>query len=144
MALAVALVAFHGLTGPQLAAIQLTNISDGKLTLGEKTIPLAKPVLTRLTAYLDYRARNWPSTLNPHLIVNRKTAPRTTPTSKLYAWRNLGVTPQALREDRILQEIFATGGDVRRICDFFGIGIDAAMRYTLVLAQADPETDSDQ
>ncbi|MFE4370571.1 hypothetical protein ACFRMN_20465 [Streptomyces sp. NPDC056835] len=144
VALAVALVAFHGLTGPQLAAVQLTDISDGKLTLDEKTIPLAGPVRSRLTAYLDHRARNWPSTLNPHLFVNRKTAPRTTPTSKLYAWRNLGVTPQALREDRILQEIFETGGDVRRICDFFGIGIDAAMRYTLALAKTDPETDSER
>ncbi|MGQ4435348.1 MULTISPECIES: hypothetical protein [unclassified Streptomyces] len=144
VALAVALVAFHGLTGPQLAAIQLTDISDGKLTLGEKTIPLAKPVLTRLTAYLDHRARSWPSTLNPHLIVNRKTAPRTTPTSNLYAWRNLGVTPSSLRDDRILQEIFATGGDVRRICDFFGIGIDAATRYTLVLTQAGPDSDHEQ
>ncbi|WP_327660458.1 MULTISPECIES: hypothetical protein [unclassified Streptomyces] len=144
VALAVALVAFHGLTGPQLAAIQLTDISDGKLSLGENAIPLAGPVLTRLTAYLNHRQRTWPSTLNPHLIVNRKTAPRTTPTSKLYAWRNLDVKPQALREDRILQEILATGGDVRRICDFFGIGIDAALRYTLVLAQADPERDSAQ
>ncbi|MEU2823141.1 hypothetical protein ABZ763_12910 [Streptomyces bacillaris] len=125
-----------------LAVIQLTDISDGELTLDEKTIPLAGPVRSRLTAYLDHRARSWPSTLNPHLFVNRKTAPRMTPTSKLYAWRNLGVTPQALREDRILQEIFATGGDVRRICDFFGIGIDAAMRYTLALAKADPETGS--
>ncbi|WP_411076585.1 hypothetical protein [Streptomyces sp. cmx-4-7] len=144
VAMAVALVAFHGLTGPQLAAIQLTDISDGKLTLGGKIIPLAGPVLTRLTAYLDHRARTWPSTLNPHLIINRKTAPRTTPTSKLYAWRSLDVKPQALREDRILQEIFATGGDVRRICDFFGIGIDAAMRYTLALAKADPETGSER
>ncbi|MBB5939958.1 hypothetical protein [Streptomyces zagrosensis] len=42
-----------------------------------------------------------------------------------------------------MQEIFATDGDVRRICDFFGIGIDAAMRYTLALAKADPDTDSE-
>ncbi|WP_219819031.1 MULTISPECIES: hypothetical protein [unclassified Streptomyces] len=144
VALAVALVAFHGLTGPQLAAVQLTDISDGKLALDGKTIPLAGPVRSRLTAYLDHRARSWPSTLNPHLFINRKTAPRTTPTSKLYAWRNLGVTPQTLREDRILQEIFATGGDVRRICDFFGIGIDAALRYTLVLGPRDLDDDSEQ
>ncbi|MGK4579601.1 hypothetical protein [Kitasatospora sp. HPMI-4] len=141
-ALAVALVAFHGLTSPQLGAIKLTDIVDGQLTLGDKVIPLARPVCSRLSAYLDHRARTWPNTLNPHLIINRKTAPRATPTSKLFAWRNLDVKPQALRDDRILQEIFATGGDVRRICDFFGMGIDAATRYTAALGHPDLNAES--
>ena len=33
----------------------------------------------------------------------------------------LSALPQALREDRILHEIHATGGDVRRLCDLFGV-----------------------
>ncbi|MEV6653888.1 hypothetical protein [Streptomyces sp. NPDC051219] len=41
--------------------------------------------------------------------------------------------PQALREDRILQEIHATGGDARRICDQFGLSITAALRYANTL-----------
>ncbi|GLW59626.1 hypothetical protein [Kitasatospora phosalacinea] len=132
-ALSVALVAFHGLTAPQISSIQLTDVVDGKLSVAGKSIPLAGPVLSRLAAYLDYRARTWPNTLNPHLIVTRKTAPRAIATSRLFAFRKVDVKPQALRDDRILQEILATGGDARRICDFFGLGIEAANRYTSAL-----------
>lgn len=79
VALAVALVAFHALTGKQLRALMLTDISDGRLTIGDREIPLA---------------RHHPD-------------------------------PQALREDRILHEIHATGGDVRRVCDLFGRSVEA-------------------
>jgi hypothetical protein len=44
-----------------------------------------------------------------------------------------------LREDRILQEIHTTGGDVRRICDLFGLSIETALRYALTLAHPDLE-----
>jgi len=137
-ALAVALVAFHALTGPQLGAIQLTDIVDSRLTLGERSIPLARPVLTRLTAYLNHRTRTWPATLNPHLFVTRKTAPRTRPVGKQFPWTTLDIKPQALRDDRILQEIYATGGDVRRLADFFGLSVTAATRYRGVLDSPEP------
>lgn len=136
-ALAVALVAFHGLTGPQLQALALTDIHDGRLTVDGRSIPLAGPVRTRLAAYLDYRARTWPATINPHLLINRRTGPRTNRVGRGFPWVKLGVTPQALREDRILQEIHATGGDVRRICDFFGLTVDGAMRYTAGIEHPD-------
>jgi hypothetical protein len=42
-----------------------------------------------------------------------------------------------LREDRILQEIHATGGDIRRICDLFDLKIDTAMRYAATLGHPD-------
>jgi hypothetical protein len=44
-----------------------------------------------------------------------------------------------LREDRILQEIHVTGGDVRRICDLFGLSIEGAMRYALTIGHPDLE-----
>ncbi|MEU0844009.1 hypothetical protein ABZ370_31660 [Streptomyces sp. NPDC005962] len=128
-ALAVALVAFHALTSPQLASLQVTDIQDGRLRLADRNFPLAGPVLTRLTAYLDHRARTWPTSLNSHLFINRKTAPRLVPVSRNFPWTQAQLKPQALREDRILQEIHATGGDVRRICDLFGLSIEAAQRY---------------
>ncbi|MEU1073584.1 MULTISPECIES: hypothetical protein [unclassified Streptomyces] len=128
-ALAVAMVAFHALTSPQLASMQLTDIQDGRLRLGDRNFPLAGPVLTRLSAYLDYRARTWPTSINPHLFINRKNAPRAVPVSRNFPWVKAKLKPQALREDRILQEIHATGGDVRRICDLFGLSIEAAQRY---------------
>jgi hypothetical protein len=44
------------------------------------------------------------------------------------------VTVQQAREDRILQELHASGGDLRRICDMCGLSISGANRYSAVLA----------
>lgn len=140
-AFAVSLVAFHALTGPQLADLKLTDVRDGRLQVDGRTIPLAGPVRTRLRAYLDHRAGAWPDTINTHLFINRRTAPRTTPVSRNFPWAKAKLKPQALREDRILQEIHATGGDVRRICDLFGIGIEAALRYAGVTENTAPTED---
>jgi hypothetical protein len=100
---------------------------------------LAGPVLVRLRAWLDHRARTWPHSLNPHLLVTRKSGPRLTPVGKQFPWTKTNLRPQALREDRILQEIHATGGDIRRTCDLFGLSVEAATRYTLTLAHPDLE-----
>ena len=129
VALAVALVAFHALTAKQLSQLQLTDIVDGRLFLDSRDIPLAVPVKVRLAAWLDHRARTWPATINTHLFINKNSGPRLTPIGKQFPWKNTSLRPQALREDRILQEIHATGGDFRKICDLFGITIGAAMRY---------------
>ena len=129
VAFAVALVAFHALTAKQLAQLHLTDIVDGRLSLEGRDIPLAGPVRVRLAAWLDHRNRTWPASINPHLFVGHVAAPRLTPVGKQFPWKGTDLRPQALREDRILQEIHATGGDVRRICDLFGLSIGAAMRY---------------
>lgn len=129
IALAVALVAFHALTSKQIGDLKLTDIVDGRLTVSERVFPLAGPVRVRLTAWLDHRARTWPATLNPYLFVNRRTAPRLTRSGRYFPWVRAGISPQALREDRILDEARASGGDVRRICDLFGMTVDAALRY---------------
>lgn len=139
-ALAVALVAFHAVTGPQLQALALTDIVDGRLTLGQRTIPLAGPVTSRLRAYLDHRTRTWPDTINPHLFISRKTAGRTRPVGRQFPFHSLDISANALRDDRILQEIYATGGDVRRLCDFFGLSIESALRYRSALDHPEPDT----
>jgi hypothetical protein len=136
-ALAVALVAFHALTGRQLRALQLTDIADGRLTIEGRVIPLAAPVLPRLAAWLDYRAATWPNTINPHLFINRRTGPRRTPVSRPFPWKQVNLRPQTLREDRILDEVRATGGDVRRICELFGLSVEGALRYTSTLDHTD-------
>ena len=138
LALSVALVAFHALSDQQLRSLKLTDIVDGRLTLDGRSIPLAEPVKVRLAAWLDHRARTWPNTRNEHLIINQRTAPRLLPSGRGY-WQRTNVRPQALREDRILQEIHATGGDVRRICDLFGISVETAMRYAATLGHPDAE-----
>lgn len=129
-ALAVALVGFHALTSSQVRSLLLTDIVDGRLLLGARCIPLAQPALVRLSAWLDHRARMWPETANAHLFVNRRTAPRRTPVSRPFPWRQVDFTPQTLREDRILAEVRATGGDVRLVCELFGLSVEGAMRYT--------------
>lgn len=128
-ALAVALVAFHALTTQQLRFLQLTDIVDGRLRIGDRDIPLAAPVRTRLAAWLDHRGGTWPYSINPHLFINRRTAPRLIPTGPSFPLLGSTLRAQALREDRILHEIHATGGDVRRICDFFGLSFSGATRY---------------
>jgi len=133
IALAVALVAFHAVTSKELQELKLTDIVDGRLTLRGRVIPLADPVRVRLTAWLDHRGCTWPGSINPHLFVSRRTAPRFVPVGRQFPWLNTRLRPQALREDRILQEIIATGGDVRRICDLFGLSINAALRYSATI-----------
>lgn len=140
VALSVALVAFHGLSDNQLRELTLTDIVDGRLSLDGRVIPLADPVRVRLTAWLDYRAQTWPNTLNEHLIINQRTAPRTLAVGRGY-WQRTKLRPQALREDRILQEIHATGGDVRRVCDLFGLSVSSAIRYAATIGQ--PELDAE-
>jgi hypothetical protein len=44
-----------------------------------------------------------------------------------------------MREDRILQEIHATGGDILRICDLFGLSVEAAVRYPVAPTHSDLE-----
>lgn len=130
VALAVALIAFHALTGKQLRELALTAIADGRMTVDGRNVPLAAPVRTRLAAWLDHRARTWPGSINPHLLINRRTAPRLTTVGPGFPWvHTAGLRPRVLREDRILHEIHATGGDVRRICDLFGLQVAAATRY---------------
>jgi hypothetical protein len=136
-ALAVALVAFHALTSRQVRELRLTDIIDGRLHLDGRIVPLAGPVAPRLGAWLDHRARRWPRTANPHLFINLKTAPRLNPVSRAFPWRQVNLKPQTLREDRILDEIRATGGDVLHVCGLFGLSVDAALRYTTILDPTD-------
>lgn len=136
-ALAVSLVAFHALATRQVRALKLTDFVDGRLIIDGRDIPLAAPVLPRLAAWLDYRARTWPATVNPHLLINRRTAPRLIEVSRPFPWRQVNLAPQTLREDRILDEIRGTGGDIRRVCELFDLSVPAAMRYAATLDDTD-------
>lgn len=128
-----ALVAFHALAPHQVRDLTLTDVRDGYLHLDGRIIPLADPVRVRLRAYLDYRATRWPATANPHLIIHYNSATHRGPVQADWLTRRLGISAQALREDRILHELHATGGDVRRLCDLFGLSIGGAERYLTTL-----------
>ena len=77
--------------------------------------------LSPQATWLDDRERTCPNSINPHLFVTRRRAPRLTMVGSQLPWRTTGLTPRALREDRILNEIHAIGGDVRRLHDLFGL-----------------------
>jgi hypothetical protein len=132
-----ALVAFHALSPGQLRDLQLTDIRDGRLHLDGRSIPLAAPVRERLRTYLDHRATRWPATANPHLFIHYRSANHTRPAQIEWLAHRLGLSTQALREDRILHEVHATGGDIRRLCDLFGLSIGGAERYLTILDPPD-------
>src|SRR6266536_414828 len=125
-----AIAAFCAPTASQMARLLLTDVRDGRLHLPARTVPLAAPAQQRLAAYLDYRALTWPDTANPHLFVHYRTATRTGPVQADWVTTRLGMSAQAIREDRILDEAHATGGDIRRLCDLFGLSVSGAERYT--------------
>lgn len=58
------------------------------------------------------------------------------PVSNVWINDVLGTPARRLREDRLLHEAEATGGDPRRICDLFGLTVGAALRYTATVDQA--------
>lgn len=134
-ALVIALIAFHGLRINQLRQLMLTDIQDGRLTIQGRVLPLADPVRERLSAYLDYRNQRWPESLNAHLFIHFRTWRLETPVGRRWIRLTIGpgLSAQQLREDRILSEADANGGDVRAIADLFGLSINASHRYITTL-----------
>jgi hypothetical protein len=104
--------------------MQLTDLRDGRLYIDDQVILLAPHAGVRLTAYLKHRSSRWPNTANPHVFINHMIATGVAQTT--YAWVNkvLGFHAQELREDRILDEVRASAGDLRRVCDMFGLTVN--------------------
>ena len=125
-----ALLAFHAIGVGRLIAIQLTDVRDGRLHVGDQVVLLADPVRERLDAYLGHRSDRWPDTANAHLFVNYRNAGGTRPVTPWWVRKRLGMSPLAVRQDRILDEAHASGGDVRLVCDLFGLSVAGAYRYT--------------
>ncbi|MEU1601479.1 hypothetical protein ABZ468_54790 [Streptomyces sp. NPDC005708] len=142
-ALVTALIAFHGVTSLQLQHLLLTDIQDGRLTLGDRSIPLAEPARQRLSTYLDHRALHWPDTANPHLFIHFRTANNDGHVGYRWIFLLLGpkLNTRKLRTDRYLDEARATNGDTRRLTDLFGLSFQAAQRYTdTITAPPTPDT----
>lgn len=132
-----ALLAFHGLSSGELRSLQINDIRDGRIHLHGRNILLAEPARIRLRAYLDYRHRRWPNTANPHLFIHYRTALTTKAVGTRWPGLVLGTAARDIRTDRILDEVRATGGDLRRICALFGLSVKGATRYTATLEHPD-------
>ncbi len=132
-----ALVIFHALKQQELMGLVLTDVHDGRVEIGDRSIPLAPPVRERIAVWLDHRNQRWPHTANPHLFIHYRSATTVGPVGRRWIRLTLGVPARGLREDRILDEAHATGGDVRRLVDLFGLGVNAASRYTATVDHPD-------
>ncbi|WP_406451163.1 hypothetical protein OH768_07120 [Streptomyces sp. NBC_01622] len=130
-----ALLIFHALTSKELQTMLTTDLRDGRLFLQDRTVLLADEVRTRLKRYREYRTNRWPRTANPYLFISQTTACGTGRVSHVWINDTLGMPARRLREDRLLHEAEATGGDPRRICDLFGLSVGAALRYTSTVDQ---------
>lgn len=135
----VALIALNGLRPGPLRRPRLTDVRDGRLHLDGRVIVLAAPVRTRLAAWLSHRAKRWPNTTNPHLFIHYRTSARVDPVGPRSVRLTIGprLTPTSLREDPILNETHATGGDARRLADRFGLSIQATTRYVATVDHPD-------
>ncbi len=132
-----ALIGFHALRVGQVRALQVTDLHDGRLHLGDHVVLLAEPVRQRLAAWLDHRTRSWPNTANTHLFIHYRNATTTTSVTPWWIGKQLGISPLSIRQDRILDEAQATGGDIRALCDLFGLSITGAYRYLTVVEHHD-------
>jgi len=129
-----ALMTYHGLRVREVTALKLTNVRDGRLRLGDRTVLMAGHVRTRMSDYLTYRNRRWPASINQHFFVTYLSAPGTGPVSRHWIRARLGMPASAVRRGRIADETIATAGDLRRITDFFGVTITTAEHYATVLS----------
>lgn len=132
-----ALVIYHGLRQVEVRQLQLTDVRDGHVHLPDRIIPLAQPVTRRLADYLDERHRRWPTSINPHLFIHIANAGGTHAATSAWVTGRIGTPASQLRAARIVDEVLATGGDLRRICDFFGVTMTTAEHYAQLLHNPD-------
>ena len=128
-----ALLGFHAIRIGHLCALQLTDVRDCRLHVGEQVILLAQPARERVSAYLSYRTATWPASINPHLFIHARSWTSARPVASAWIGAQLGMSAQHIRLDRILDEAQATSGDVRALCDLFGMSVGNAARYATAI-----------
>jgi hypothetical protein len=131
-----ALIGVHGLRPRETCALRLVDVRDHRIVLPDRTILLAPETKAKLEAYLAHRHRQWPGSINPHFLIHSRSASTLEQVAVPWLTAKLGMTASTLRQDRILAEVHA-GGDVRRICDFFGVTINTAEYYASTVNHPD-------
>jgi hypothetical protein len=130
----VALIGVHALRSHQVRSLTLDqlDLANQRINLGTVRRRLDPFTAAALAAYLDYRHQRWPDTGNQHLLLTRRTAHERGPVSAYWLTRlfdGLPATAARLREDRILEEARAAGGDQLHIAAIFGLSAKPALRY---------------
>ncbi|WP_309299587.1 hypothetical protein, partial [Phytohabitans aurantiacus] len=134
-----ALLAFHAVRIWQLRSMKLTDYHDGRLYLGDQVILLAPPVRQRLDAYLRHRQATWPTSTNPHMFIHLRNWSHHGQVWPAWIAIQLGMSPQVIRRDRILDEAHATSGDIKQLVELFGLSIDGAAPYVNAVSHAAAE-----
>lgn len=132
------LIGIHGLRPGEACALLLTDVRDHRIALPGRTILLAAETKARLDAYLIHRHDLWPGSINAHFLIHSRSAGTLEQVKVPWLTDKLGMSANTLRQDRILAEVHA-GGDLRQVCDFFGVTIATAEHYASTINH--PELD---
>lgn len=133
--LVLVLAAMHAARFKAIRQVRLDDVDLGnrRITIGGRARPLDDLTRQVLLEWLAHRAARWPSTANPHLLVNQHSANGTEPVSTSYfaktALRGKAATLERLRVDRQLQEALAVGPDPLHLASMFGLDPKTAIRY---------------
>jgi integrase len=129
------LAAMHAARVKAIREIRLDDVDPGnrRIVIGGRARPLDDLTRQVLLEWLAHRGARWPSTANPHLLVNQHSANGTGPVSTSYfaktALRGKAATLESLRVDRQLQEALAFGPDPLHLASMFGLDPKTAIRY---------------
>ncbi|MFE1882786.1 hypothetical protein [Streptomyces diastatochromogenes] len=146
------LAAVHALSTHDQRRLLLDDLdrSRGRLLVRrpgrlEHTIYLDELTFRLATAWLSERARRWPSSTNPYLLVTARTAvddshPRSCPEAINKPLRRLALQAGRLRADRILDEARHTADPVHLI-RLFGLSPITATKYVRAAHPAGTHTD---
>jgi integrase len=133
--LGLVLAAMHAARAKAIREIRLDDIDLGnqRIVIGGRARPLDDLTRQVLLEWLAHRSARWPSTANPYLLVNQRSANGTGPVSTSYfataALRGKAATLERLRVDRQLQEALAFGPDPLHLASMFGLDPKAAICY---------------
>jgi hypothetical protein len=133
--LVLVLAAMHAARVKAIRELRLdeADLGNRRIVIGGRARPLDDLTRQVLLEWLAHRAARWPSTANPHLLVNQHSANGTGPVSTSYfaktALRGKAATLERLRVDRQLQEALAVGPDPLHLASVFGLDPKTAIRY---------------
>ena len=135
--LVVALVAIHAVPEADMVRLQAVDLDLAAGTLivrrgyRHRVVYLDEVTAVLASRWLRYRHQRWPGCRNPHLLVSQQTAADTSPAGPTMIgamFEPLGVRPDRLRQDRILDEARHTADPVHLV-RVFGITESTAIYY---------------
>ena len=133
--LVLVLAAVHAARPKAIRELLLEDVDLGnrRLTIAGRIRPIDEFTHRVLLEWLDDRRTRWPSTANPHLLINQQSATTTSPVSTFFfaqqRLRGQAATLDRLRVDRQLEEALAQGPDPLHLTAVFGLDPKTAIRY---------------